>query len=141
MGHSEIAPIQQAWILEYQRMLSGAEDFATQPWLLIEGDSAFDITAVFVSEVFFVPNQYGWDYLIFYGTFTYVGANWILRVEDGFVSPSWYPNVGLNVRLYEDIQIRGDGEVAVAPTWELEITDSSYKLELDDEGRVVVTAR
>ena len=142
LGYYEFAPIQHAWVLEYQAMREGAEYFHSQPWILIEGDSFIDEPFDARVEVFFINDETtGWQYLIFFGDYTHVGANWILTSVNGFTSPSWFPNEGINVRFYDDIEIQEDGLVAIAPTWRLEITDPSYKIMFDEDGQLVIVGR
>jgi len=138
-NYSEIAEAQHAWVLEFQRMMAQAEDFVAQEWLLIPGDNFIDGASFEALEVLFVDNPDGWDYFVQYGTFSMIFSDWILHISDGFSSPSWYPNVGVHVMLYENIQISEDGLTATAPTWTIEVTNPAYQIQIDNYGKLIIT--
>jgi len=142
LGYYEIAPTQHAWILEYQRMLAGAEEFVTQPQLLILGDNFVDGASIVSLEIFMIPDQHGgWGHMVQYGEFTLIGANWQLTLNGGFSSPSWYPNTGVSVRHYENTQLDDDASRVTAPTWTLEITNPAYKIQITENEEIVIIQR
>lgn len=141
LGYPEIASIQHAWVSNYQRMLASAEDFLTQPHLLILGNNSLDSLSIASLEVFTIPNQYGfWD-MVQYGNFTIVGGGWQLVIDGGHSSPSWFPQVGVFVRHYDNIEINQDASVATAPTWTLEVTNPAYTIQITDNNEIVLILR
>jgi len=140
-GFAETAPRQEAWVSRFQELRQGAFDFVAGPAIKLPGIN--HIEAGINVEVFWVPSEVdAWrDYLVFFGELVYVSAGWRLEVIGGYVRPEWYPNPGVLVAMYEEIEVSEDRMRAMAPTWILEIIDDAYMIEALENGGIEIARR
>jgi len=146
-GYSDLAPAQQAWVDEFAVLQKRAEEFYFGPKMLIRGES--------VLEDPFAPHSFlhvnipddsptGRWWMVFYGDFAHIGDNWRLEINGGFsthILRSREPGGGVQVKLYDHIQISEDGMTATTPTWTLEITNPAYYIWINNWGHIHIRER